>query len=152
MARIPLTSTFSLVPEGRHVFLITGVKYDETWGKLEIKMVTQNGQTHIERFTLKDANDEPNEKALGAFSYFAKTAMNDFSATDIDPDDLVGYYIGAEVVHTKLPSRNDPNKTVTFANLSEKWAASNFDGVEDVPETEANQTNTPNVDLDALLD
>ena len=83
--------------------------------------------THTERFQLKDQNDEPNEGALNAFSYFAKTALDDFSLEDIDHTDLIDHYIRAEVVHTKLPSRKDPTKMVTFANLGDKSPADGFD-------------------------
>ena len=64
---------------------------------------------------------------MNAFSYFAKTAMNDYTMEDIDPDELVGHYICCEVVHNTQPSNKDPNKEVTFANLGDKWAADGFD-------------------------
>lgn len=127
MARIPLRSGFTLIPEGVHVFRIYDVIYNENFGKLEIKMVNAQGITHTERFTIKDQYDEPNEGALNAFSYFAKTALNDFTPEDIDPAELIGHYIKAEVVHSKLPSRKDPTKTVTFANLGDKSVATGFE-------------------------
>lgn len=127
MARIPMTSGFTLIPEGTYVFRIYDVSYDEEFGKIEVKLVTAKGMTHTERFSIKDSNDEPNEKALNAFSYFAKTAMGDFELEDIDPAELIDHYIEAEVVHTKLPSNKDPNKTVTFANLGDKAPAEYFD-------------------------
>ena len=109
------------------MFRIYEAKYDEEFGKIEIKLVNAAGMTHTERFSIKDKNDELNEKALNAFSYFAKTAMNDFSLEDVDPSELVDHFICAEVVHTKLPSNKDPNKTVTFANLGDKSPAEYFD-------------------------
>jgi hypothetical protein len=127
MARIPMTSGFTLIPEGTYVFRIYDVSYDEEFGKIEIKLVNAAGMTQIERFTIKDKNDEPNEKALNAFSYFAKTAMGDYTLEDIDPMELIDHFIEAEVVHTKLPSNKDPNKTVTFANLGDKAPAEYFD-------------------------
>lgn len=127
MARIPLTSGFTLIPEGTYVFRIYDATYDEEFGKIKIKMVTARGATHEERFSIKDNNDEINEKALNAFSYFAKTALNDFSLEGIEPEELIGSYIGAEVVHTELPSNKNPNKTVTFANLGDKFPADGFD-------------------------
>lgn len=127
MARIPMTSGFTLIPEGSYVFRIYDAKYDEEFGKIEVKLVTAKGMTHTERFSIKDSNDEPNEKALNAFSYFAKTAMGDFELEDIDPAELIDHYIEAEVIHTKLPSSKDPNKTVTFANLGDKSPAEYFD-------------------------
>ena len=128
MARIPMTSGFVLIPEGEYVFRNYDASYDEEFGKIEVKLVTAQGLTHTERFSLKDANDEWNEKALNAFSYFAKTALNDFTREDVDPEELIDHYIRAEVVHSEpMPNRNDPTKTVTFANLGDKSPAEGFD-------------------------
>lgn len=127
MARIPMTSGFVLIPEGTYVFRIYDVTYDEEFGKIEIKLVTAQGQTHTERFTIKDQNDEFNEKALNAFSYFAKTALNDFDVEDVDPEELIDCYIRAEVVHSEVTSNKDAKKTLTFANLGDKEPADGFD-------------------------
>lgn len=127
MARIPMTSGFVLIPEGEYIFRIYDAKYDEEFGKIEVKLVNAQGATHTERFSIKDANDEFNEKALNAFSYFAKTAMNDYGLEDVDPEELIDHYICAQVVHTELPSTKDPTKTVTFANLGDKSPADGFD-------------------------
>lgn len=127
MARIPMTSGFVLIPEGEYVFRIYDATYDEDFGKIEVKMVNAQGMTHTERFSIKDKDDQFNEKALNAFSCFAKTAMNDFSLEDVDPEELIDHYIRAEVVHTEVPSNKDPNKTVTFANLGDKSPADGFD-------------------------
>jgi hypothetical protein len=127
MAKIPLTSGFTLIPEGTYIFRIYDATYDEEFGKIKVKLVTAQGMTHEERFSIKDKNDELNEGALNAFSYFAKTALNDFTAEDIDPDELVDLYICAEVVHNELPSNKNPNKTMKFANLGDKSPADGFD-------------------------
>ncbi len=126
MARIPMTKGYSQIPEGRYIFGIYDVQYDEDFGKIEIKMVTAKGQTHTERFHIKDSSGLLLEKALGAFSYFAKTAMNNDELEDIDPMELVGHYLEAEVIHNERPSLKDPTKTVTFANLGEKVPAAGF--------------------------
>lgn len=172
MARIPMTSGFTICPEGTHVFRIYDVDYDEKWGKIEVKMVNAQGITHIERFSLKDKNDEPNESAMNAFSYFAKTALQNFDLSEgdeIEHTDLIDHYIRAEVVHTKLPSRKDPNKLVTFANLGDKSPADGFDttptpsamNMSRKPQTDAQTASAPvtaptsapagNLDLKALL-
>lgn len=127
MATIPLTSGFQMIPEGVHIFRIYDVKYDTDFGKLEILMVNAKGITHTERFTLMNAQGGMNEKACNAFSFFAKTALDDFSLEEIDPAILINHYIKGEITHTKLPSTKDPNKTVTFANMGEKWSADGFD-------------------------
>ena len=127
MARIPMTNGFVIIPEGAHIFRIYDVRYDEDFGKIEIKMVTANGSTMIERYNILDQKGEYNEKALNAFSYFAKTALNDFDIEDIDPAELINHYIGANVVHVKTTSTKDPTKEVTFVNLSDKWSVDEFD-------------------------
>ena len=127
MATIQMTSGFSICPEGRHIFRIYKVDYDKDFGKLAVHLITAKGITHIERFSLMGANGEMNDKACNAFSFFAKTALNDFSIEEIDHTDLVNHYIGGEIVHTTSPNRNDPTKTVTFANITNKWVADGFD-------------------------
>lgn len=126
MARIPMTSGFTLIPEGEHIFRIFGVEYQEDFGNLTVHMINAQGMIHRETFHLKNGN-LPNESAMNAFSYFAKTAMNDYTMEDIDPDDLVNHYICCEVVHNVQPSNKDPKKTVTFCNLGDKSVAEGFD-------------------------
>ena len=118
---------FSIIPEGEYVFRIYEVNRDVNFGKIEIKLINAKGQTMTERFTLMQQDGEYNEKALSAFSYFAKTAMNNFDMEDVEPKDLVNHYIRAEVVYTESPSKKNPNKTVTFANLGDKSPADGFD-------------------------
>ena len=127
MATIQLTSGFTVCPEGEHIFRIYKVEYNQDFGKLNIYLVNAQGITHIERFSLINVSGEPNERAYNAFSYFAKTALKDPYRTAIDPNELVNHYIKAKVVHTILPSNKEPGKTMTFANLSDKWQADGFD-------------------------
>jgi hypothetical protein len=148
MARISMTSGFVLIPEGEYIFRIYDAKYDEEFGKIEVKLVNAQGLTHTEKFSIKDKDDNFNEKALNAFSYFAKTAMNDFSLEDIEPEELIDHYICAEVIHTKVPSNKDPNKTVTFANLGDKSPA---DGFDEEPAQKSSGKPTGGLDLDSLL-
>lgn len=127
MANIPMTSGFTLCPEGEHIFRIYKVDYDEEFGKLVIHLINAQGITHPLRYSLMNGNGEINEGACNAFSFLAKTVLNDFSLEAVDPQMLVDHYIKAEVTHTKLPSNKDPNKTITFAHLGDKWAAEGFD-------------------------
>lgn len=129
MARIPMTAGFQRIPEGVHVLKITKAEYDEDFGKVTFTLENVKGLSCQERFSLLNQDNTPNEKALGAFSFFAKTAMNNFDLVDVDPVELVGRYIRAEVIHNQVPSIKDPNKTVTFVNLGEKSPADGFDGV-----------------------
>lgn len=133
MAMIALTGGFSIVPEGTHVFKITDVSYKEEYGKMEVKMKTAKGQTHTERFTLMKKDGSTNEGAINAFSFFAKTALNNYELTVIDHKDIIGAYIRCTVTHDKQPSTTDPNKTVTFVRLGDKSPAAGYDEAEPAP-------------------
>lgn len=159
MPRIHMTNGFHLIPEGTHVFRVYDATYDEEFGKIEVKLVNAEGMTHTERFSIKNANDEINEKALNAFSYFAKTVMGNFSLEDIDPEELVNHFIRAEVVYTKIQSNKDPNKTVIFVNLGDKSPADGFDTTPVAralslgkKENASKPKAAKGLDLDALLD
>lgn len=151
MAKIKLSKGgFTPIPEGEHIFKITKSTYDEDFGKLEIEMVIASGQKHIERYSLIRNDGEINEGALNAFSYFAKTALNNFNLDEIDHEDLVGCYIKATVEHEKVPSKNDPAKTVTFLRLTNQSPASGFEKEEE--KEKSNKSNTSgSINLDDLL-
>ena len=144
MAIIPMTSGFALCPKGVQVFRIYKVDYNEEFGKLLVHLVNAQGITVQERFSLMNADGSINEKACNAFSFFAKTALNDYTLEAVDPVMLIDRYIKAEVTHTESPSTKDPTKTVTFANLGDKWVA---DGFETTPVARAltlgKETNAP---------
>ena len=147
MARIPMTGGFQIMPEGEQVLKITKAEYDEDFGKATFTLANAKGQTCQERFSLLNQDGSPNEKALNAFSFFAKTAMNDFDLEDIDPAELVGHYILAEVIHKKVPSNKDPAKMMTFVNLGDKSPADGFEGVPAAPAP----AKPAGLDLSALL-
>lgn len=151
MAKIKLSKGgFTPIAEGEHIFKITKSTYDEDFGKLEIEMTIASGQKHIERFSLIRNDGEINEGALNAFSYFAKTALNNFNLDEIDHNDLVGCYMKATVEHEKVPSKNDPAKTVTFLRLTDQAPASGFEKEEE--REKSNESNTSGgIDLDAIL-
>ena len=144
MARIPMTGGFQTIPEGEQVLKITAAEYDEEFGKAIFTLANVKGATCQERFSLLNQDNTPNEKALNAFSFFAKNAMNDFDMEDVDPTELVGHYIKAEVIHNKVPSTKEPGKMITFVNLGNKSPA---DGFESAPAA----TKPAGLDLSALL-
>lgn len=127
MARIPMTNGFRVLPEGEYIFRIYDVTYDENFGKLVVKMISAKGDSFTERFSLKNQNDEWNEGALNAFSFFAKTVLDNFDRADIDPKELIGGYLSGEITHTEVPSRTNPSKTMTFAHLGDYAHVDGFD-------------------------
>ncbi len=104
MAKIKLSeSGFSIIPEGVTTFKVVGVddsKYED-FGKLSVELQNSKGQKHFENFALTKGNGELNEGALKAWSYFAKTCLNNFQLDEIDTQDIVGCYIKATVKHEK---------------------------------------------------
>ena len=158
MAKIKLSEGgFTPIPEGEHIFKITKSTYDEDFGKLEVEMITASGQKHIERFSLITNEGEVNEGALNAFSYFAKTALNNFNLDEIDHEDIVGCYMKCTVEHEKVPSNKDPAKTVTFTRLTDKSPASGFENtkktkqISNAVENGIKDGNKARIDLDAIL-
>jgi hypothetical protein len=141
-----MTGGFQIMPEGEQVLLITAAEYDEDFGKAIFTLANAKGHTCQERFSLLNQDGSPNEKALGAFSFFAKTAMNNFDLEDVDPEELVGHYLKADVIHNKVPSIKDPSKMMTFVNLGSKSPADGFEGVQVAP-----KANASGLDLSALL-
>ena len=116
MARIALTSSnFKRIPEGIHTLYIYDVRYDETFGQLDLYFYSETtGDTHRERyFLLSKDGSEQNENAINAFSYTAHVALNDFEVDDIDPVDLIGHRIVAKVEH-------QANNGKTYVRLNEK--------------------------------
>lgn len=153
MAKMKLSeSTFTLIPEGITTFKVMEVddsKYED-FGKLEVKLQTVKGETHIERFALTKANGELNEGALKAWSYFTRTCLNNFSADEIDTQDIVGCYITATVKHeTYTRTKGDKAGTeATTVRLNDYTTASGFGGSKAV-NTEEPDTDD-NDDLDDL--
>ena len=144
MARISITGGFQIMPEGEQVLKITAAEYDEDFGKAIFTLTNAKGQTCQERFSLLNQDGTPNERAMNAFSFFAKTAANDFDIEDIDPVELVGRYIKAEVIHNKVESKKEAGKMLTFVNLGNKSPADGFEGAPAAPKA-------PSLDLSALL-
>lgn len=149
MAKIKLSeSTFTLIPEGVTTFKVMEVddtKYED-YGKITVKLQTAKGETHTETFTLIKANGDLNEGALKAWSYFARTCLNNFRADEIDTQDIVGCYITATVKHEKFTFTQGDNKGKegTAVRLNDYTTASGFGSV-------AAKSETKDIDLDDEL-
>ena len=141
MAKIKLSEGgFTLIPEGTTTFKIVGVEYKEDFGKMTVDMQTKSGQKHTERFNLLKNDGEVNEGALKAFSFFAKTALNNFNLDEIDDQAIVGCYITATVKHEEYESNKEPGKMLKSAGLNDYAVAVGFgnakdeDGYENIPD------------------
>lgn len=141
MAKVKLAdSTFRMIPEGTYTFKVMEVndeKYED-FGKLEVKLQTAKGETHIERFGLQTKDGEVNEGALKAWSYFARTCLNNFQADEIDTQDIVGCYITATVKHETYTRTQGEKKgeEATTVRLNDYTTASGFGSAKSEPEVE----------------
>lgn len=127
MAKIDLTKGFAIIPEGTHICKITGVRYKEDFGKLEIDMQTQNGYRYTKYYSLLNSDGSINQGAYNHFVYFARTAFNNFDLAVIDHTDLIGHFVECDIEHTTKENKNKPGQNITFAELkdvrpSEGWA------------------------------
>ena len=149
MAKIKLSAGggFTLIPEGTTTFKIVGVEYKEDFGKMDVELQTKAGLKHTEKFSLLKNDGEVNEGALKAFSYFAKTALNNYSLDEIDESDLIGCYITATVKHEEFESNKEPGKMLKSVRLNDYAVAVGFG-----TETEAPVEDTDSDDLDDDLD
>ena len=154
MAKMKLSeSTFTLISEGVHTFKVMEVddtKYED-FGKIAVKMQTAKGETHTENFTLIKNNGDLNEGALKAWSYFARTCLNNFRADEIDTQDIVGCFITATVKHeTYTRTKGDKAGTEGVSvRLSDYVTAIGFASkTEATVDTEDDDSD----DLDSFLD
>ena len=155
MAKMKLSeSTFTLIPEGVTIFKVMEVddsKYDD-YGKLAVKLQTAKGETHTENFSLIKVNGELNEGALKAWSYFARTCLNNYQADEIDTQDIVGCYIQATVKHEKY-TRTKGDKAgqeATATRLNDYTTATGFGGAKAAQGVE-NDAEDDSADLDDFL-
>lgn len=150
MAKIKLSeATFTLIPEGTTVFKVVDVddsKYED-FGKLEVKLQTAKGESHTEKFTIIKANGELNEGALKAWSYFARTCLNNYQADEIDTQDIKGCFIKATVKHEEYESNKEPGKMLKAVRLNDYATASGFGNASAVKQDDEDE-----FDLDSELD
>ena len=155
MAKVKLSeNSFKIIPEGTTIFKVVEVddsKYED-FGKLTVKLQTAKGETHTETFTIVKASGELNEGALKAWSYFARTCLNNYQADEIDTQDIVGCYIKATVKHEKYTrTKGDHAGEEAIAVRLNDYATATGFGTQSKTETEA-QADSEDDDLDSFLD
>ena len=158
MARITLSRGYTVVPEGKDVlFTITNVKYDTDFGKLEVTCKTNNDETHTERYGFIKSNGETNDKALFAFSCFARAVLDDPDLEDVDEQELLNKKFYADVTHDEV-ARQDGNGTNIYSRLNNvkpylitaRPKAQPYQPSQ-APQQPQSKPSSHNIDLDALL-
>ena len=125
MGLLKLSQGFTSLPDGEQTLYITGVDYDEKWGKIEVHCINASGIKHSERYRVLNDKGETNEVALNLFSWLARTALGDNEVGDeIDPTTLKGRYFKCTVSHVK--SEGKDGKVYTNTRLNDLEGATGF--------------------------
>lgn len=106
MAKISLSGGFAPMAEGVHIFKITEATYDEDFGKITCVLTNKAGQKHWERFSLIGKDGNVNDKAASAFASFAKAALGNADADEVDVDDMVGLYIKGDIAYYEYTKKD----------------------------------------------
>lgn len=128
MAKIKLLSGgSSLLPEGTITLQVVDVEYNTKKGELDIHFETAQGAKHKERFFLKTFDNEVNEGATRAFSFMAKTILQDMDLEEVDPEDLIDGFITVDVRHEESDSLKDDGTPFVNARMGNFQPADDFD-------------------------
>lgn len=137
-------STFTMMPEGTYVFKITNVDYAKDFGKIKVTMTNKNGQKHFEQFSLISKDGSTNEKAINAFSSFARNAMKNPSLEKIEPAELCSHYIKGEISYREYTANDGTTKKATQKKPGTYWEECSDEEIESF----AGKVATPSVDID----
>lgn len=103
------------------IFAIVEVKYDEKFGRAEVVMQDKRGALITQRFKFKGVKKKAAETALNIFSALAKSALDDWELEEVEPEDIQGLFVKADVYKSK--STKDDGKYFknmrNFRSLSE---------------------------------
>ena len=154
MGRIALSSGYVPLDEGTYKFEVVETEYKEDYGKIRIVFETKDGKKHSEQFIIIGNNGKTNDKALWAFTQFARAILNDDEIEDVDDRELVGSHVIADIVHDESINEETGEKRV-YAHMKNLVAVDeikpNFKKDFDAPKQAP--VETPQVDnsLDAIL-
>ena len=125
--------------EGVHNFKIVAVDFNEEFMRLSITLRTKYGAETFMNFNFITADKKPNEVASRIFSYFARTALHNKDAKEVDPETLVGCFIQGTASKRTYTNKDGEEKTAfDIKNFKE------INGFEDAVEQ-------PGVDLASLI-
>lgn len=112
MAMLTLTEAFRPLTVGKDQLLtITHVDYDEKYMKAKVTFADADGRSATEYFTFKGKKKgEKNTVALAIFSNIAYCATHDFTVRDIDPTEIEGKKVIAEVYEQEYTTEQGETK------------------------------------------
>ncbi len=131
MAMLTLTEAFRPLTVGKDQLLtITHVDYDEKYMKAKVTFADADGRSATEYFTFKGKKKgEMNTVALSIFSNIAYCATHDFTVRDIDPTEIEGAKIIAEVYEQDYT--NEQGETKHFIHLKGFREAPTYDDADE---------------------
>lgn len=126
MAKIGLIQGFRNLEVGKEqTLLIKRVSYDEKFMKCKVTFADDQDRALTETYNFKGKKkDTFNEVALSIFSTIAKCATHDFTDRDIDPEEIEGLRIVADVWE-QVVTNEDGEETGRYLHVK------NFKEVED---------------------
>lgn len=110
MGFIALTD-YQPLEEGVHNFKIVEVNFKEEYMKLSITLRTKYGAETYLNFNFIGNDGKPNEVANRIFSFFARTALHDKEAKQVDPETLVGRFVQATATKRTYTNKDGEEKT-----------------------------------------
>lgn len=115
---IMLTQGFRNLEVGKEqTLLIKKVSYDEKFMRIKMTFTDDQDRALTENFNLKGAKKgQLNEVALGIFSTIAKCATHDFDDRPLDPEELEGLYIVADVIE-QVVKNDEGEETGRYLHL-----------------------------------
>lgn len=124
---------------GNNVLLkVTKAEYNETFGKITIVLMNEKGEYITNKYQIR-RNGKPNEGALRAFSFFARQCLNHY-VEDIDPQELLGSYVVADIVAYDSDREDDDGNPIIYYNLDKVYATDKTFGARPQPVVEENSS------------
>lgn len=130
-----VAGNFRLMSEGVKSLRISSVELKPKVNPEMMEVVFEDdlGATVRNNYTF----DEKNEIGSFVTSVLLQACFGDIEEFETDEaDKLVGCFVEAEIVHSNVPSKKDPSKTMTFANIKRIYG-------EGVPFETKKSTNRP---------
>lgn len=109
MGFIALTD-YQPLEEGVHNFKIVEVNFKEEYMKLSITLRTKFGADTYLNFNFIGNDGKPNEVANRIFSFFARTALHDKEAKQVDPETLIGRFVQATATKRTYTNKDGEEK------------------------------------------
>lgn len=133
MAKIGLIQGFRNLEVGtEQTLLIKKVSYEEKYMKCKVTFADDEGRALTETYSFKGKKKGTyNEVALGIFSAVVKCATHDFTDRDIDPEEIEGLYIVADVWE-QVVENDEGEETGRYLHIRNfKEAADEEEDIED---------------------